>query len=236
MLKQPSIVFGATLFDYNGVLVDDEHVHLEAFRDVLAPLGITLSEADYWSDYLGLDDAGVFREALKRHRGPPSEAQIHDLIEAKRPHYLARADGKLRGFPGAAELLRARADVGPVVIVSGALRSEIELGLELLGVRDRVADIISAEDTTHSKPHPEGYLLGLARLRELGVEDPTLSSIVFEDSLDGVTAALGAGLTCIGIAHSYPIQELQRAGAHHVVATIAEVTPDVLRATWQRRG
>ena len=37
----------ATLFDFNGVLVDDEHVHLEAFREVLAPRGILVSDADY---------------------------------------------------------------------------------------------------------------------------------------------------------------------------------------------
>jgi beta-phosphoglucomutase-like phosphatase (HAD superfamily) len=57
-------VFPATLFDYNGVLVDDENVHLEAFRDVLGPLGIDLEEADYWEKYLGFDDAGAFRAVL----------------------------------------------------------------------------------------------------------------------------------------------------------------------------
>src|SRR5690606_1948390 len=53
-------VFACTLFDYNGVLVDDEHVHLAAFQDALAPLGISLSEADYWDKYLGFDDVGAF--------------------------------------------------------------------------------------------------------------------------------------------------------------------------------
>ena len=36
-------IFVATLFDYNGVLANDETVHLAAFQDALAPLGITLS-------------------------------------------------------------------------------------------------------------------------------------------------------------------------------------------------
>src|SRR5688572_14124418 len=48
-----SMSFTATLFDFNGVLVDDEAVHLEAFRGALEPLGITVADADYWDRYIG---------------------------------------------------------------------------------------------------------------------------------------------------------------------------------------
>ena len=137
-------VIPATLFDYNGVLVDDEAVHLAAFRDALAPLGVKVEEADYWSRYIGFDDVGAFRAMLSDAGRAPTDEDVRRLVEAKRPLYLARAEAGLSVFEGAAEWVRRRAAVGPVGIVSGALRDEIELGLDVLGVRDLVAFVISA--------------------------------------------------------------------------------------------
>jgi beta-phosphoglucomutase len=213
-------VLSATLFDYNGVLVDDEVVHLEAFRDVLGPLGVAVSERDYFERYLGFDDAGAFRAMLEDAGRPVDAERIGALIASKRPHYLARARGRLRAFEGAADLVRARANMGPVGIVSGALRDEIALGLELLGVSDVVQFVVSAEDTTASKPDPEGYRIAVARL---GASTPAV--IVVEDSLAGVEAAKAAGLACIAVAHSYELEQLRAHGADLVAPRIRDLTP-----------
>jgi beta-phosphoglucomutase len=229
-------VFRATLFDYNGVLVDDEHVHFAAFRDVLATRGVILTEAEYWNEFLGFDDVGAFRAALDKAGQTYSDAEIRSLVVQKKPVYLALAEHTLSGFPGAAELLRARAALGPVVIVSGALRDEIEMGLTALGVRELVADIVSADDTERSKPDPQGYLMGIEALRRAGVVDPELSTVVFEDSIDGIDAACAAGLACIAIAHSYPRARLEQTGACLVVDTIAAIDEAVLEAAWSARS
>jgi beta-phosphoglucomutase-like phosphatase (HAD superfamily) len=221
-------VFPATIFDYNGVLVDDEEVHLAAFRDVLGPLGIELSEKDYWERYLGFDDAGAFRAVLADNGRAASEAEVAGLIEAKRPCYLERARGSLRGFAGAAELVRRRARTGPVVVVSGALRDEIALGLSVLGVADAVSTIVSAEDTQRSKPDPEGYFLGIAALERLSGRDAAVRAVVIEDSLAGIEAAKSAGLTCVGVGHSYPLEALTRAGADLVVPDLSAITDAAL--------
>ena len=222
-------MFSATIFDYNGVLVDDEVVHLEAFRDVLSPLGITLSEKDYWEKYLGFDDAGAFRAILEDNERGVTDAEIDALIEAKRPRYLARARGTLRGFPGAAELVRRRAASGPVVIVSGALRDEIAMGLSVLDVASAVSAVVSAEDTEHSKPHPEGYLRGIGVLSRL-VGARATRAVVVEDSIAGVEAAKAAKLTCVAVTHSYGRAELERAGADLVVERLDEITEAALDA------
>lgn len=226
-------MFPATLFDYNGVLVDDEVVHLEAFRDVLTPLGITLSEDDYWKRYLGFDDAGAFRAILSDNARNSTDDQIRGLIEAKRPRYLARARGALRGFAGAAELLQRRAAAGPVVIVSGALRDEIVLGLSVLNAEKAVSAIVSAEDTRHSKPHPEGYLLGVEALRPT-VGDGAARAVVIEDSIAGVEAAKAARLTCVAVTHSYAREDLERAGADLIVDRLGDVTDAALSALAER--
>src|SRR4051812_41148456 len=173
-------MFPATLFDYNGVLVNDETVHLAAFRDALAPLGVALSEADYWQKYLGFDDVGAFGAILRDSGRAVDAAQIAALVESKRPLYRARAEQSLPLFAGAAELVRRRAASGPVGIVSGALRDEIELGLLALGVKDVILDVIAAEDARASKPDPHGYELGIAAL-SARIGDSARRALVIED-------------------------------------------------------
>ncbi len=211
----------ATLFDFNGVLIDDEAVHLAAFREVMKPLGIVIDDAIYEERYLGFDDAGAFRAMLTDAGRAPTDEEVARLIEAKKPVYMARIATDLVVFEGAKDIVERRAALGPVGIVSGALRHEIEHALGVMGVRDRVAFIVAAEDTTECKPHPEGYLLGL---RALGREGAPAGVSVIEDSLAGVAAAKHAKLRCAAVAHSYPADRLTAAGADAVAARIAELT------------
>jgi beta-phosphoglucomutase len=233
-MLSPRLVFRAALFDYNGVLVDDEHVHLAAFRDTLAPLGLELHESDYWERYLGFDDQGAFSAILQDAGRPAPDDVVRGLIEAKRPLYLARAKQELRAFDGAADLVRRMHRAGPIAVVSGALRDEIELGLGALGVRDLVSYVVSAEDTRASKPDPEGYLLASRWLIEQTGQTGTTDVLVVEDSLSGIGAAKLAKLSCLAVAHSYPRSELLAAGADEAVAHIADVTDAVLEDLYRR--
>ncbi|HEY4106377.1 MAG TPA: HAD family phosphatase [Polyangiaceae bacterium] len=226
-----SATFPATLFDYNGVLANDETVHLAAFQDALRPLGVTLTEADYWAKYLGFDDVGAF-DAILRDAGRDSDtAFIAELVEAKRPLYRARAEAALPLFDGAADLIRRRAAFGPVGIVSGALRDEIALGVIALGVAEVIVKIVAAEDTRASKPDPHGYLLGIEALAKLIPRGHAERALVIEDSIAGIEAAKAAKLPCVAVGHSYPAVELVKAGADLVVhelksldeATLAEL-------------
>jgi HAD superfamily hydrolase (TIGR01509 family) len=227
-------VFPATFFDFNGVLVNDELVHLETFREVLATLGVALSEEDYMQRYLGFDDAGAFRAVLQDAGRPASDERIAELIEAKRPLYMARARASLPTFPGAAAVVRACASSGPTLVVSGALRDEIELGLEVLGVRSSIQHIVAAEDTRACKPDPEGYLLAKAWLAARGQAQAAERALVIEDSLAGVQAAKAAQLPCIGVAHTYSADELQRAGADAVATHLADIDQALIEGLFRR--
>lgn len=226
-------MFPATLFDFNGVLVDDEVVHLAAFRDALSPLGITVTDEAYVERYLGFDDRGAFEALLLDNGRAADPAEIERLIEAKRPLYLARARASLPTFPGAAEALRRRAAHGPVVIVSGALRDEIALGLEVLGVSDLVAHVVAADDTRSGKPDPEGYLLGIEYLTGVCGATSAQRALVIEDSLAGIDAARAAGLTCAAVAHTYSPTELAERGAQLVVDRIADLSEELLAGVYR---
>ncbi len=226
-------MFPATLFDFNGVLVDDEHVHLEAFRDAVQPLGITISDKEYWEEYLGFDDIGAFTAILEKAGQEASRARVMEFVEAKRPLYMERARKSLRTFEGAADLVRRRASVGPVGIVSGALRDEISFGLEHLGVNELVGNIVAAEDTAASKPDPEGYHLGIEWLLEQVSLESAQRALVIEDSIDGIVAAKRAGLPVVAVAHSYKEEELADSGADLVLGTLAQVSDEILARLYE---
>jgi beta-phosphoglucomutase len=213
----------AVLFDFNGVLVDDEHLHFDCFNVVLAPLGITLTLREYEDIYLGFDDRGVFETALRTHKIPHHSDTVPTLIEKKSVAYAQRAATELRIFDGAAALVRAVSEHSPVLIVSGALRAEIEGALAVMNVRECVQTIVAAEDVSACKPDPEGYLAGLAWLQTRGFIQPS-SCIAIEDSTAGVIAARSAGLKVLAVEHTYPRIALEQAGAHAIYRTLTDVS------------
>lgn len=218
----------AVVFDFNGVLVDDEHVHFELFREVLATVGIVLTESQYQDEYLGFDDRGAFAVALDRAGQPWDRERIDGLIARKAVRYREVAAEGLRIFPGAAASVRAAADLGPVAICSGALRDEILFSLDKIGVRDLIVDVIASEDTERCKPDPEGYLLTLDRLRAIALPDLNAGEcLVIEDSLAGIRSALAAGMRPIAVAHTYTPSELIQAGALAVLESLTDL-PNVL--------
>jgi beta-phosphoglucomutase len=215
----------ATLFDFDGVLVDSEPVHLAAFNDVLAPYSITIGESEYEERYMSLDDAGVFRAILSRGGRTLREEEVRTLVAAKNPRFMARFEEGFRIFSGAVELVKRRAERGPLAIVSGALENEIVFALEKMGVRDAFGIIVSADRAPTSKPDPGPFLMALSELQKSGHQG---KAVAIEDSAGGVTAAKRAGLRCIAVTHSSPAPALVAAGADAAVADLASITDALL--------
>ena len=229
----------AVIFDFNGVLVDDESVHFSLFSEVLAKEGVQLSLEEYVERYLGYDDRKCFEMVLLDSQKSVDTAYIDRLIARKARRYTEVASEGLRFFPAASETLKTLSAQWPVAICSGALRAEIEYCLKLLNRLDQVTVIISAEDTKNCKPHPEGYQLALAALRnqtgkggnliERGSKKRTdlipTNCLVIEDSLAGIVSAKSAGMWAIGVPNTYSAEQLLGAGADDVIAGLGDLTP-----------
>ena len=94
----------AVIFDFNGVLVDDESVHFDLFREVLGQEGVEMTEDDYHERYLGLDDRGCFEAALTDAGQPADRDRLDDLIARKARRYVevaARVCGSSPAPPSA---------------------------------------------------------------------------------------------------------------------------------------
>jgi HAD superfamily hydrolase (TIGR01509 family) len=217
----------AVIFDFNGILVDDEHLHFELFREVLAPEGIDLTEARYHEKYLGFDDRGCFEAVLTDFRKPADFATIEMLLAQKASRYADRAGTELVIFPGAVDCLAALAERWPVAICSGALRQEIVFALRLMQRGEQIAAIVAAEDTERCKPDPEGYLLALDALRSIVGEDlEAAHCLVVEDSLAGIEAAKTAGMWVVAVSNTYNETELRASGADAVIDGLAGLNPE----------
>jgi beta-phosphoglucomutase len=188
------------LFDFNGVIIDDESQHCDALIATLSEYGYTLDRDTYYREYLGFDDRECFRFTFERMGQPRDESSLREAIARKHAAYERAIRGSMRLVPGAAEFVEnAALDGFQLAIVSGALRSEIDLVLDLAGLRPHFAEIVAAEDVSVCKPDPRGY----NRAREM-LEIVPRRCVVVEDSLPGLNAARAAGLRCAMLATSHP--------------------------------
>jgi HAD superfamily hydrolase (TIGR01509 family) len=217
----------AVIFDFDGVLVDSEPLHFRSLREALRPEGIEVSPQDYQQVYLAYDDREAIRIALKRH-GQAPDAERVEAIALRKARRFEEQLGSIALFPGARELVRALADELPLAIASGALHAEIEAILEQAGLRSAFSAIVGADDVARTKPDPLPYLEAARRLRAQLPDLEAHECLALEDSPPGLLAARAAGMTVVGVAHSYAVARL-RGLAHHVVATIGELDVEALR-------
>ena len=216
------------IFDFDGVLADSEPLHLRAFQAALAPGGHTLDERTYYDRYLGFDDIGVFRSVARDQGWGLDEHELAALVAAKGSRFELFVHEGEALFPGAADCVRRVAAEVPIAIASGALGPEIEALLTAAGLRPLFKAIVASGDTPRSKPAPDPYLRAAERLRpHVTHPDEEVCFVAIEDSRWGITSALDAGLRCLGVAQTYPAEQLT--AAHAVVPAIADVDLDLLR-------
>lgn len=202
----------AVIFDFDGVIVDSEPLHLAGFQHALSRVGITLTAGEYHDRYLALDDKGCFACVLTDRGRTADEALVAGLIAVKSAWFDEQTAGGLPLLPGAADFVRRCAASYPCAVASGALRHEIENGLRAHGLSECFVGIVAAEDVGIGKPNPEPFLKALKLVEtETAVSLPPSQALVVEDSLHGVAAAHAAGMKCLAVANSYAPEALGEA-------------------------
>ena len=84
----------AVFFDFNGVIIDDEPLQLEAYKEVLGREGLTVKEAEYYGS-LGMDDRAFVRAAFERAERELTDETLSRVIEAKSAAHRKLLEGEL---------------------------------------------------------------------------------------------------------------------------------------------
>jgi beta-phosphoglucomutase len=216
----------AVIFDFNGILADDDPIHMQALRLVAQEEGLTFTDGEYMEHYLPLNDRDCYQELWRKNQRALQQGEIDDLIRRKSVYYFSAIEQKNVLFEGAADAVKAAANRGPVAIASGASIGEIRHILGGAGLLSCFSTIVGAEDVRRGKPDPEPFRLAFERLKERQEIHTPEECAAVEDSLGGIQSAHAAGMPCLGIAHSYPRERLEAAKPEWVVDSIRDF------ATW----
>lgn len=204
----------SVIFDFDGVIVDTEPFHHQAFMEVLKPYTIVCSWADYLEHYAGFDDRDAFRAFFSNAGKRLSKAKLHELLAEKAETFARVVAGGVTPYPGVLGLIRTLAYDLPLGLCSGAVRSDILPILTQIGLDNIFQVIVTADDVAVSKPDPTCYRLALQHLGCLAPGQCAKANgcLAIEDSPTGIAAARGAGLPVLAITNNYPAERLQGEG------------------------
>ena len=207
------------IFDMDGVLVDSAQPHL-----------------DSWQLLAKENDRTITREQFAATFGRQNNDIIPLLFgNVDAQHCAALADRKekiyrdlVRQAPpvvsGAIELIHALHERGVCLAVgSSGPRQNIELMLDAMGVRALIPVVITGDDVSRGKPHPEVVTLAC---QGLGVE--AVRCVVVEDAPAGIEAAMAAGTRTIAILMHHPAESFQNADC--IVDRLSDLTPEKIES------
>jgi HAD superfamily hydrolase (TIGR01509 family) len=223
----------AILMDFNGVIINDEPLHMKAYQDVLKAESIEMTEEEYYS-CLGMDDKAYIKAAFERADKKCTDEKVSEIMDAKTAKWRELVDGEVPLFDGVENFIRKMENDFALGIVSMARREEIEYILDKTGLRDSFLIIISAEDISKHKPDPECYLEGFNQLdaaRTALGRNPIVHKdcLVIEDAPQGIEAGRNAGLKTLGVTNTVEEKRLRDAGADSVTHSLYDWMPDSIK-------
>jgi beta-phosphoglucomutase len=224
-------VIRAVIFDLDGTLVETEALKAASYaRAAVALRPHDLTEAQVigaYEDLVGRTREEVAAALAERFHLPISTEVF--LASRIRAYGAMLADPELiraQEYPYATGLLRMlRAEGVPLGLATMSQRDETMRVLAILGLTDHLDVIVTREEVRCSKPDPEIYLLAAARL---GAEPS--HCLALEDSVPGVSSALAAGCTCVGVSSALTRAALRRSAllpADRMVEDPRELAPTV---------
>ncbi len=196
----------AILFDLDGVLLDTEPVHCEAWRAAVRHAGLDETRVDPAS-LAGVTDA-AFVDILvaagigvKNRKGLLASKDIffHRLFAAQPP-----------AFDGLAPMIERLWRGGvPMAVVTSSTRRDAEVMIHAAGMRHFFEVVVTVDDVSRPKPDPEPYLMAA---RKLGVLPKRC--MVIEDSVPGLAAGAAAGCVAVATTGALPKERLPGAARH----------------------
>lgn len=216
-----SMLPAAAIFDMDGVLVDSNPFHLRKWMDLLEENNIPYAAEALPEQILGKRNDHAFRLFF----GPQlTRQEIRQFSERLEERFRAAFGPYAKPLPGLQALIGQFEAAGiPMAVASSAMRPNVEFVVDALGFRPFFRALVSGDDVRFAKPHPEIYL---KTAEKLGVNPA--ACVAFEDSFPGIGAVKAAGMKCVGIASTFPLEEL-RACADLAVPSFEDLSLEKLQ-------
>ena len=203
----------AVLWDLDGTLVDSLPYHWDAWREIAAAEGLSVTHGQFiWT--LGKLNDEILTE-WSDGRLPQARRTELGLVKEARYRELLRVNG-IAPLPGVVEWLeRLRGAGWKQVVATSAPRLNEEAVMEALGLSSWFDGRVVAEDVTRGKPFPDVFLTAAARV---GARPE--HAVVVEDAVAGIQAGRAAGMKTIGV-NAKPLP-----GADVMVASLLDLPAD----------
>ncbi|KQO18935.1 pyrophosphatase [Paenibacillus sp. Leaf72] len=201
------------LFDLDGTIIDTNELIIRSFLDALQ----------------GVVPADFSREHIIPSMGQPLTMQMQQfsgledvthLVAAYREVNLRLHDEYVKPFDYVVEVIRNLHEQGiQIGIVTTKMRLTTERGLKYVGLSDYIDTIVTIDDVTNPKPHPEPVSMAIAALGA----DPATTLMLGDSSVD-ILSAEAAGALPVGVAWSMKGSQLLRdSGAQYVIDDMREL-------------
>ncbi len=202
------------IFDLDGTLIVNMQYHLQAWEKFVTGMGGTLQGAALFKELYGKNEEVVVR--LFGNKFTPAQLQEYSLL--KETYYRDLYVPHIKLIAGAEDFFKAMQEKNiPMAIATASMKLNVDIILDTLNIRQYFKAVITADDVTRSKPHPESFLKAAA-----GIGVASEDCIVFEDVPKGVLSAANAGMAAIVVTTSHTKDEFEEFS--HIVQFIADFT------------
>lgn len=184
----------ACIFDLDGVIVDTVPAHYVAWKAMADELNIPFTEED--NEHLkGLSRTESMLKILELGNVTKSENEIIDYTTRKNNIYVEIISKMTPQdiLPGVLDFIQQLKDNGISTAIGSSSKNTPTI-LKAVGLDTTFDAIVDGNQVTHSKPDPEVFLKGAAKLGMKPEE-----CVVLEDAISGVEAAKRGGMKCVGV-------------------------------------
>lgn len=202
------------LFDMDGIVIDSERLHLEAMELALQTFDIEISQEEL-IEFVGRSDESFFHYIYDE---VDNQNSFEDMLNEKNRQYeiLINNIQYINGFEEF--ILQVKERKIKTALVTSSTEYTVNKTDKLLNHAQFFDSIVFEEKTTRHKPNPDPYLLGLAETNSIGN-----SSLVIEDSINGIISGKDAGCIVAGLTTSFSKDRLLDAGADYVFDSYEEL-------------
>ncbi|MEK9196285.1 MAG: HAD family phosphatase [Patescibacteria group bacterium] len=208
--------FEAVLYDMDGVIADTEPFHVEAEILTCVERGFNIDPND-WGGFKGRTANYIFGHLIENF-GDPEVHTVDELIDRKTEIFLKITRGKLNPIEGVLDFMNWTQSISKKNGLVTSSNSRVQKHIvDSFNIGDSFDCIITGDDITRGKPHPEPYLRAIKNL-SVKPED----TLVVEDSNSGIESGLAAGCMVLGIATSHTPEELKEANPTLIAVDYAD--------------